>query len=65
MFFSERASLYVSWDDPVSLEYTDLVFERILSHFTDGKTMEEIVEMVSHELGEDPHFKSVLRCFKM
>jgi hypothetical protein len=49
----------------VSLEYTDLVFERILSHFTDGKTMEEIVEMVSHELGEDPHFKSVLRCFKM
>ena len=64
VFLWKGASLYVSWDGPVSLEYTDLVFERILSHFTDGKTMEETVEMVSHELGEDPHFKSVLRCFK-
>ncbi len=64
VFLGKGVSLYVSWDGPVSLEYTDLVFERILSHFTDGKTMEETVEMVSHELGEDPHFKSVLRCFK-
>ena len=64
VFLGKGASLYVSWDGPVSLEYTDLVFTRILSHFTDGKTMEEAVEMVSHELGADPHFKSVLRCFK-
>ena len=64
VFLGKGASLYVSWDGPVYLEYTDLVFERILSHFTDGKTMDETVEMVSHELGEDPHFKSVLRCFK-
>ena len=63
VFLGKGASLYVSWDDLVSLEYTDLVFTRILSHFTDVKTMEEAVEMVSHELGEDPHFKSVLRCF--
>ncbi len=64
VFLGKGASLYVSWDGPVSLEYTDLVFTRILGHFTDRKTMDEAVEMVCHELGGDPHFKSVLRCFK-
>ena len=64
VFLGKGASLYVSWDGPVSLEYTDLVFARILRYSSDGKTMEEAVEAVSHELGADPHFKSVLRCFK-
>jgi hypothetical protein len=41
-----------------------MVFTRVLSHFTDGKTMEEAVEAASHEQDAEPHFKSVLRCFK-
>jgi hypothetical protein len=64
VFLGKGASLYVSWDGPVSLEYTDLMFSRILDHFTDGKTMDEAVGLASSELGMDPHFKSTLRCFK-
>ncbi len=64
IFLGKGASLYVSWDGPVSLEYTDLMFSRILDHFTDGKTMDEAVGLASSELGMDPHFKSTLRCFK-
>ena len=64
VFLGKGASLYVSWDGPVSLEYTDLVFARILRYTADGKTMEEAVEAVSDELGADPHFKSMLRCLK-
>jgi hypothetical protein len=64
IFLGKGASLYVSWDGPVSLEYTDLVFARILMYFSSGKTMDKAVEMASSELGVDPYFKSVLRCFK-
>ena len=64
VFLGKGASLYVSCDGPVSLEYTDLVFARILMYSAEGKTIEEAVEMVSYELGVNPHFKSVLRCFK-
>ena len=64
VFLGKGASLYVSWDGPVSLEYTDLMFSRILDHFTDGKTMDDAVGLASSELGMDPHFKSTLRCFK-
>jgi len=64
VFLGKGASLYVSWDGPESLEYTDLVFARILSYFSSGKTMDEAVKIVSQELGADPYFKSVLRCFK-
>jgi hypothetical protein len=64
VFLGKGASLYVSWDGPVSLEYTDLVFSRILRYFLDGKTMEESVELVSGEMGADPHFQSLLRYYK-
>lgn len=64
VFLGKGASLYVSWDGPVSLEYTDLMFSRILGHFTDGITIDDAVELASSELGMDPHFKSMLRCFK-
>lgn len=64
VFLGKGASLYVSWDGPVSLEYTDLVFTRILWYYTSGKTMPAAIELASHELGSDPYFNPVLRCFK-
>ena len=64
IFLGKSASLYVSWDGPVSLEYTDLVFARILRYSAGGKTMEEAVKMVSPELGANPYFISMLRCYK-
>ena len=64
IFLGKGAGLYVSWDGPVSLEYTDLVFARILRYSAGGKNTKEAVKMVSHELGADTYFKSVLRCYK-
>ena len=64
IFLEKSASLYLNWDSPVSLKYTDLMFARILRYSAGGKTMKEAVKMVSHELGADPYFKSVLRCYK-
>ncbi len=64
VFLGKGASLYVSWDGPVSLEYTDLMFTRILRYYIGGKTMQAAVQLAFHELGADPYFNSVLRCFK-
>lgn len=64
VFLERGASSYVSWDGPVSLEFTDEVFVKIVTLIVDGVGADSAVEIVITEYGRDPHFNSSLICIK-
>ena len=51
IFLSKGATMYVSWDGPITLDYTDLVFSKILEYYAEGKTVSEAVDLTFTEYG--------------
>jgi hypothetical protein len=64
VFIEKGASVFISWDGPVSLEHTDMVFHEILEQIIAGVEPENAAEHAINKFGRDPHFKSGLVCIK-
>ena len=64
VFLEKGASSFVSWDGPVSLEHTDLVFKGIITQYVHGVDIQTAVEESINQYGADPCFKSNIICIK-
>lgn len=64
VFLEKGASSFTSWNGPVSLEHTDIVFCDIVSSIAEGKDVGTAVQNAIDKHGSDPYFNSSLICFK-
>lgn len=63
-FIDNGARLYISWDDPVTLEHTDRAFRRLLAAMADdGADAEDAVSLALEGVGRDPDYNSSIACF--
>lgn len=63
-FLSRGAEAFVSWDQPVSAEHTDLATERLLDYlYEDRLTVSEAVDHTMDEVGPDPVFDAELLAY--
>ena len=65
-FIEKGASVYVGWNDVVSLEYVDMVTLSLLEHLcTANMTLSQSISLTMEEMGADPYFGSYLRYYPL
>lgn len=63
-FLNRGAASFVSWDQPVSAEHTDLATEVLLQHLYQGdRNLADAVELTMAEVGPDPVYDSKLLAY--
>ena len=64
VFLEKGASIFISWNGPVSLGHTDAVFIEIIKQIIAGIEAETAVKLALNQFGCDPYFNSSLICIK-
>jgi hypothetical protein len=63
-FINQGAVGYVAWDGPVLLSHSDeAIMYLVQALYMEKLPSEEAVERTSSEIGEDPHWGTVLNCY--
>ncbi len=64
VFLEKGASIFISWNGPVSLGHTNEVFIEIIKQIIAGVGAETAVKLALDQFGCDPYFNSSLICIK-
>jgi len=57
------ASVVIGWDGPVNLAHTDKAINSLLKVLTERSTVTQAIEAVMKEVGPDPEYGSLLKCY--
>ena len=65
-FIEKGASVYIGWNDVVSLDYVDVALLSLLENLcSDNMTISQSISSTMEEMGNDPYFSSFLKYYPL